>query len=259
MIMKNILLIKIILPVFAGGLLFFSSCKKGNEVIFEKNFTGIYFQKDSIYYSFGITSLEVRNYELQVPVKIMGEPVAMDRTFSVEVIPEKTNAVAGEQYTLLNSFLIKKDSINGYFTINIDRTKVGINGYKLSFRLLEKAGFKPVNESFQSTTIHFNNNVEKPNWKDFQGNAFWPTAMLGVWRSDVYIKFVEYFRAMEQTSPLTYDIMVGLYGKDMINLPSGWPTAYQETLKKYTLIPLYKYYMEQNPLLGVTIPRPAGY
>lgn len=256
--MKNTLLIKFILPVFAVGMLFFNSCKKGGDMIFDKNFTGIYFQQDSVYYSFGVTPLDVQSYDLKVPVKIMGAPAAVDRTFSAEIVVDKTNAVAGEQYSLTNAFVLKKDSINGYISIRLNRAKLGTNDFKVYFKLIEKDGFVPVNESFKTAVVYFNNRVEKPTWKDFSGKPYWPTSQLGVWNPITYIKFIELFRGMEQKAPETYAVMVKNYGKDLAGL-TGWPYDYANSMTKYVSIPLYQYFVEQHPELGVVIPRPSGY
>jgi len=256
--MKNTSLIKLILPAFAVGMLFFNSCKKGEDKIFDKNFTGIYFQQDSVYYSFGVTPLDVQTHNLQVPVTIMGSPADADRTFSAEIITDKTTAVAGEHYSLTNAFVVKKDSINSYITIRINRAKLGTSDFKICFRLVERNGFVPVNEALKTAVVFFNNKVEKPTWKDFSGkNAYWPT-QLGVWNPITYIKFIELFRAMEQKAPETYAVMVKNYSQDLANM-RGWPYDYDNSMIKYTLIPLYQYFVEQHPELGVVVPRPRGY
>ncbi|MBK7097726.1 MAG: DUF4843 domain-containing protein [Sphingobacteriales bacterium] len=60
---------------------------------FDQRFTGIYFEADSINYSFSVTPLEVNKFLLKVPVRIMGVPTASDRVFGAEIITDKTTAV----------------------------------------------------------------------------------------------------------------------------------------------------------------------
>ncbi|AFD06098.1 hypothetical protein Solca_0988 [Solitalea canadensis DSM 3403] len=258
MIMKKTLLLKITLAALAGGILF-NSCEKEEQELFDKDFVGIYFHMDSIYYSFGVTPLDIQSYDLKVPVSIMGKPQHVDRIFSAEVIADKTTAAAGEHYSLTNEFVVKKDSIYGYITMRINRVRLGTNDYKVCFKLLEKNGFVPVNEPYKTAVVHFNNRVEKPNWKDWNNKPTWPTNQLGNWNPLTYIKFIELFRAMEQKAPETYAVMVKLYGKDLEHVTYGWPWDYNQTMIKYTLIPLYQYFVEQHPELGVVIPRPSGY
>jgi len=256
--MKNIFLTRFIFSACAVTMLFFSSCKKGEEITFDKKFTGIYFQTDSLYYSFGVTPLDVQNYTLNVPVKIMGLPASADRTFLAEVVPGKTTAVAGQQYSITEPFVIKKDSINGHIAVKINRAQLGTDDFKILLKLTEKGGFVPVNESFKQTVVFFNNKVERPTWKDFNNKPTWPS-QLGVWNPLTYIKFIELFRGIETKAPETYAIMIQLYGKDLANVTYGWAWDYNNTMTKYVLIPLYQYFVEQNPQLGVVIPRPSGY
>lgn len=258
--MKRIIPIKYLFLSAITGILFITACQKTDYIRYDKDFTGIYFQQDSIYYSFGVTPLEIDHYELKVPIRIMGEPAGEDRTFQVAVIPEKTTAVKGVHYTIGDVFTLSADSINGYIPVNILRNDLGQeNDFKLAFQLKEASGFTPVNELYKSTLIHFNNKVERPTWKDWSGAPTWPTSRLGVWNPLTYIKFIELFRGLEQIVPDTYYSIVASNGPDLIYLQFGWPYDYDATMTKYVLIPLYQYFMEQHTDLGVTIPRPAGY
>lgn len=256
--MKNNLIIKISFFIVMGCL-FLTSCKKSDYLTYDKEFTGIYFQMDSIYYSFGVTPIEISSYELKVPVKIIGQSTASDRTFSVVIKPEKTTAVEGKQYTIAKSFTIKADSINGFIPITILRKDLGTGDFKISLKLMENESFIPVNENFKETLIHFNNRVEPPSWKDWRGNPTWPSYELGAWNPLTYIKFIELFRAIEQKAPATYKNMIDAFGPDLQNVTYGWPYDYNYTMIKYVLIPLYEYFMIEHPDLGVTIPRPPGY
>lgn len=241
---------KSILSVFAIGMIVTSSCKKDEQVIFDKQFTGIYFKTDSIYYSFGVTSLSVQNHEIKIPVAIMGETAATDRTFKVEIIAEKTTAVPGVQYSVTSPFLIRKDSVNSYFTININRAELKGQDFKVGFKLVDENGFSPVNENFKKVVVMFNDKLLMP--------TFWPTSQLGAWSATKHIKYIEIFRTMEQKAPLTYAAIVKDFGIDM-STATAWPFTYNNSMIKYVTIPLYQYFVEQNPGLGITIPRPAGY
>ena len=243
----------------AAGLLFLASCQKTDYITFDPTFTGIYFQEDSIYYSFGVTPLEVHSYDLKVPVRIMGEAAKTDRHFSVTVLPEKTTAVEGVNYTIADSFTLEADSINGYIPVTILRDHLEDDDFKLYLKLEETGDFKPVNEQYKETIIHFNNKVEPPTWKDYAGRPTWPSYQLGSWNPLTYIKFIELFRELEEKAPDSYYAMVALFGPDLKSVTYGWAYDYDYTLKKFVLIPLYQYFMEQHPELGVVIPRPSGY
>lgn len=240
-------------------LLMLASCKKESLVSFDKNFTGIYFETDSINYSFSVTPIEVTNYLLKVPVEIMGAPVSEDRVFKADVIADKSTAVAGTHYTISGDMVIPKDSINGFIPVLINRNSLGTADFTVHFKLVAQNGFEPVNKPNTEIKVVFNNRVEPPTWKDWQGKPTWPDFKLGNWNPLTYIKFIELFRALEQKAPETYEAMVTQFGKDLANVDYGWPWDYDNTMTKYILIPMYQYFVEQNPSLGVTIPRPSGY
>lgn len=246
-------------PILLLAVLFFASCKKDDPVVFDQDFTGIYFQTDSINYSFSVTPLEEQTYLLKVPVQIMGSPKPADRVFAADIIAEKTTAVAGVHYQIEGNLNLPKDSINGYIPVLINRSSLQDKDFRIHFKLTQQNGFSPVNEQFKEAIVVFNNRVEPPQWKDWAGRPTWPTTYLGQWNPLTYVKFIELFRALEDKVPETYTAMVKLYGQDLKNVTSGWPFDYQNTMTKYVLIPLYQYFVEQHPELGVTIPRPRGY
>lgn len=243
-------IIKSILSIFALGMISISSCKKDEPIIFDKQFTGIYFKTDSIYYSFGVASSSVQDHEIDIPVAIMGETADADRTFKVEIIAAKTSAVPDVHYRITTPLLIKKDSVNGSFTIKINRAALGVQDFKLGFKLLNENGFSPVNENFEKVVLMFNNKLLMP--------TFWPTTQLGAWSAVKHIKYIEIFRTMEQKAPLTYAAIIKEHGLDM-SKATAWPFTYGSSMIKYVTIPLYQYFVEQNPGLGITIPKPAGY
>ena len=88
---------KAIKYIFQGGLYLLlglrsGSCEKTTYPEYDTAFSGIYFEEDSIRYSFGVTPLSTSSYIMELPVKIMGTPTKQRRTFQVEVIANKTTA-----------------------------------------------------------------------------------------------------------------------------------------------------------------------
>ena len=66
----------------------FIACNDENYLKFDTNFSGVYFDTDSTTYSFGVTPLDVHEYTLKVPVKIMGAPADVDRPIGFELISD---------------------------------------------------------------------------------------------------------------------------------------------------------------------------
>lgn len=234
------------------------SCSQDYK-LFDKDFMGVYFLKDSIYYSFGVTPIEKKSYDLKVPVRLMGEIASVDRHFSVSVISDKTTAQKGVHYNIQDEMIIPADSINGFIYVTILRDNLKEDDFKLFLKLEDKDKLTPVYEKYKETLIHFNNRVEPPTWKDYWGDPAWPDYELGPWHPLKYIKFIELFRGLEEIVPETYKSMIDRFGPDLENVDFGWPYDYNFTMTKYVLIPLYQYFMEEHPELGVTIPRPSGY
>ena len=99
--------------------------------------------------------------------------------------------------------------------------------------LLEWYDFEPEAEVGTVSIASFNNIVEPPQWKDWSGKVVWPNYKLGVWDPVKWVKFMEYFRAMEQTAPATYKGMVDMYGPNLENVQYGWMDEYNYAATKY--------------------------
>ena len=242
----------------------FYSCNE-NTFTVDTNFkTGIYFSEDSIKYSFGVTPLTVQEHTVNVPVKIMGSPSNQNRLFKIEII-DVGEAVEGKHFQIQESISVLADSINAVVPIKILRQELGTSDFRLRFRLVENDHFVPVNEKYKNAVLYFNNNVDRPNWRDWRGQLVWPSSQLGAakaglgWNPVVYIKFIELFRQMKDLAPDKYNAIVAVHGEDLAVINQSWPYDFNQSLTKYVLIPLYQYYMEQNPQLGEVIPRPSGY
>ena len=78
--MKNIIKSTLFILLFFLSVAGLNSCSSDSLVEADNWKPGIYFKSDSINYSFGVTPLEVKEYTLAIPIKIMGETKSYDRT-----------------------------------------------------------------------------------------------------------------------------------------------------------------------------------
>lgn len=257
--MRNKIIFRLLPSLLMATLLLVVGCKKDKGVSYDQHFTGLYFPEDSLNYSFGVTPLSVHDHIFNIPVEMMGSPAGEDRAFIATVVEDSSTARLGNEYDINGELAVMADSIRGYIPLLIHRDALGDQDYSVVFRLEEKNGFTPVSAPYKSIKIVFNNRVERPTWKDWMGNPTWPDYYLGAWNPLTYVKFIELFRGLEQKVPETYQAMVDLYGPDLANVEYGWPYDYSNTMTKYVTIPLYQYFMEQHPELGVVIPRPSDY
>lgn len=232
------------------------SCGKTDYNTYDPAYSGIYFAEDSVVYSFGVTVLEVTSHVMDLPVRVMGIPTAQKRTFKVEVVGDKTNAKPDVHYVMPTDFVIEADSVNGILPLNILRDSLGDDAYwQVAFRLVASDDFVPERNVGEVIVASFNNIVEPPAWKDWQGRPTWPDYKLGVWQPIKWLKFMEYFRAMEQTVPSTYKAMVEKYGPNLEKVDYGWPSDYDFAVTKYILTPMYDFFAK-HPEYEVVMPKP---
>lgn len=240
---------------------FFFSCSETDYPLFDDSVINIYFSRDSMNYSFGITPLTTVERVVELPVKIIGLPSKTARAFTIEVVADKTNAQENVHYTLPDNFEIAPDSVNGIVPVTILREQLGDTEWQLSIRLVGNRNFTPApgvdKEMGAEATITFNNIITKPNWVNWQGKPDWPTFKLGSWNPKVYVLFMEYFHRLKDKAPMTYRRMVEKYGENLDNGKySGWDWDYDYTLTKYILIPMYEYIREHPELGAVDFPNP---
>lgn len=233
--------------ILCGGML---ACQEEDYKMFDTSQSGIYFTADSMVYSFGVSVLEVTSKIMELPIKIMGMPVDKDRSFKVEVVPEKTTAIADVHYSLPTEFVIQADSVNGVLPLTILRSSLGEEAWQVAFRLIETGDFTPVTGMQTVCVASFNNIVSPPEWKNYAGEVVWPDYYLGIWDPVKWVKFMEYFRLMETTVPATYKGMVEMYGPDLENVSYGWPSEYNYAVTKYILTPLYDFFAANPELLA---------
>lgn len=228
------------------------SCEEEALFFEEESQAGVYFQTDSIVYSFGVTPFEIKDHTLQIPLKIIGTPSNNARAVKVKVDEERTTAIYPAHYEVSDASIVLADSVNGYLDLKINRETLGEEEFKVTIELQENEFFKPVNETYKRVVVYFNNQVNRPTWNS------WPISRLGTWDPMKYIKFIELFREMETVAPSTYNAIVAEFGPDLKNMAS-WPWNYTYSMEKYVLVPLYRYFMVDHPELGITVPKPASY
>ena len=144
---------KAIKYIFQGGLylllgLLSVSCEKTTYPEYDTAFSGIYFEEDSIRYSFGVTPLSTSSYIMELPVKIMGTPTKQRRTFQVEVIANKTTAEVNVHYKMPAECVIEADSVKGILPLEVLRNDLGdTDSYQVTFKLKKTETFTPVSEA----------------------------------------------------------------------------------------------------------------
>lgn len=239
-----------------------TSCTDDDYLRYDVSHNGVYFTKDSLNYTFGVTPLDVKSYEYRIPLKIMGGLSDEEREVAFEVIADSTTAVEGIHYEL-GKAVIKPDSIEGYIPVKILRDnlegnyKDGYEYYNLCITLVGNKHFTPTLDSLsQIRTLQFTNAVVEPDWLNYKNEKVWrpgnPHSKLGEWHPYKYIMLAEYFKKVKDVLPETYKKMVGYYGgENLERVPYGDFYPYLHIMQKYVLYPLYLYFNDAENLKAI--------
>lgn len=243
--------------LMAVGLL--SSCSETDYMVYDTNYSGLYFTTDTLRYSFGVTPANVRTWEYRIPVSLMGKPENVDRIFSYRVA-EGTTAAEGVQYTI-GMPVILADSINGYIPVILNRDELAGNyedgyvRYRLVFDLVADDVFIPtLSGADNRCVLEFDNAVERPEWLNADGEKVWYDKQWGIWHPLKLIKMVEYFHAMEDVVPETYKKMVATFGENLETVQYGDFYPYKTVMNKYVFKPMFDYFSapeNYNEIIGL--------
>ena len=163
-----------------------SSCSETDYPVFDDSVIDIYFNKDSINYSFGVVTLGITEHTIDIPVKIIGAPIDEDRSFSVEVISGRSNAKSPDQYTIPATLVLPADSVNCTLPVTIYRNALDTLQWAVAFRLIANEYFTPTSEQEEEISneaiVTFNNIVSMSYSWTFSGK--WrklPRQPIGIW------------------------------------------------------------------------------
>ncbi len=236
---------KTLAAVILPATMLFSSCNE-EYLVFDTSNPGIYFTKETLNYSFGVTPVEVKRYTYKVPVRIMAGLSKVKRPIGYVVNPDLTTAVEGLHYEF-GEAVIEPDSINGYIPVTFFRENLegtyatGYTRYDLCLELVDNGHFAPTLDAAQHTRVlTFDNAIEQPEWYTAHGNKKWPEAF-GSWHPFTFIKIIEYFHELENILPETYEKIVNDFGENLENIPYGDYNAYAVIFRKYIIQPLYTF------------------
>ena len=224
----------------------------GNDYMeYDSSLRGIYFTRDTLEYSFGVTPVEIQTHVLKVPFRTMGIVTQTDRAVSFEIVTDSTTATEGVQFTL-GEAVIEAGQTEGYIPVTLLRSGLegtyatGYHRYRLGLRLRANENFTPtLNSRDQLRVVCFDNAVEQPSWLGRDNEKIWPAYSLGQWHPYKLIKMVELFHGLEATMPETYQRIADLYGENLESIPYGDPYIFKTIFNKYIFKPMYDYF--SNP------------
>ncbi len=242
------------------------SCSETDYITYDSNANGIYFNHDTLIFSFSVLPVDSVTHIINVPVKVMGTVTDHPRTFAYNVecqmpsdslqklvfVPENkdfTWADNGVQYTLPQEVVIPAGKTEGNIPVTIHRSKLagdysnGYTHYRIIIRLAANENFTPtLSEKDQFRVLQFDNAIEQPAWYNAYGDKVWYKPELGEWHPYKLIKLVEYFHDVKNTLPESYAKMVALYGENLENVPYGDFHVYRTIFRKYIYSRMYQHF-----------------
>ena len=235
-----------------------TACSETEYLKFDESHNGVYFTQDKLKYSFSVTDDSIRTYLFKMPIQIMGRTSTAEREVAYRVNPDSTDAIAGVHYEL-GKAVIAPDSITGYIPVTILRDKLegsyveGYKTYRLYIELVENEYFIPTLDTLsQARLLQFDNAIDTPEWLDYKGDKIWregnPHPDLGSWHPYTFMKLVEQFHTIEHEENMyeTYQKMVIYYGgENLERVPYASFHPYTHIMRKYVLMPLYKYFSSE--------------
>ncbi len=253
-----------ILMLIASPML--TSCTDDDYITYSSDENGIYFNHDTLVFSFSVLPVDTLTHVINVPVKVMGTLSDQPRTFAYSVERQMPNdslqkliympehdqfvwAEEGAQYTVPAEVVIPAGQTEGVIPITIYRSRLegnyseGYKHYRLVIRLAENQNFTPtLSESDQIRIVEFDNAIDQPAWYDAYGDKVWYKPELGEWHPYKLIKLVEYFHDVKDVLPETYTKMVALYGENLENVPYGDFHVYRTIFRKYIYSRMYEHF-----------------
>ncbi|RFS21771.1 DUF4843 domain-containing protein [Chitinophaga silvatica] len=193
-----------------------SSCKKSDELMYNRQDSYIYFtlpfklnqynvelaeRVDSISYSFAFDLPNTNQYTFKVPVSITGTTQAKDRSFNIEIDKENTTAVENIDYVPFSTTqVVRAGRVSDTIYIKVNKTLALSTSYKqLVLKLHSGTDFQLGAKEYQSAKISFTDILEQPKW--------WKTwqTVFGTYSKEKYKLWINLYKKGVDPSPDVYD------------------------------------------------------
>jgi hypothetical protein len=158
--------------LFVGLMAFsitFLGCKKDELQPFKAN-SAINFAKienlNSVTYSF--MANPTNEYIQEIPVLIMGDSSAVDRTFNVEVVKDSNTTAQPAQYEIIGG-LVEAGKFTGKLKIKLLNSKaLDTETVSVKVKLVDSKDFKAGNIETSDFTVKWTNQIVLPSWTYFR-------------------------------------------------------------------------------------------
>lgn len=237
--------------------LFFAACTDNEPLLYDAGQKdAVYFQAnketDSLYYNFGLRTIE--SHQIKIPVYLMGLPRSQDREIQIELENDKyadpqAGVIPAEEgyYNLPQSIVLKADSVMTHIPVTLLRHQdLRQNRAVVTIHLVEGVDFDV--RGYSEYTLVFDDLAPPtPPWWDV-----WTYGQFSRMKGEL---FFEFFREMQQESPVLYDQIVDRWGEFLEIEPNTFGDnplyTYRIAFGLHVHTKMYHYFQE-HPELGIT-------
>ncbi len=243
--------IKMILPVFILSLML-AACEHDYLAYDTQLKDGIYFvEGDSVNFQFGLNTEKDVVYRLVIGV--LGIPSEQNRTYRLELDPERTTAREGVHFDFDKEMIVKAGDVSDTINVVFHRYSdplLTTQAFHIFFRLVENELFRPVVTPEFRFEMSDKEIPEPDNWR-------YTNRFFGPYSQGLYLRILGQYHALAETMPGYYERMKQQMGENLENL-HGMPAQFSSIMYKYVLLPVWEYYQE-NPDPKVNMPDPRDY
>lgn len=180
-----------------GGMFLLCGCEKEELIRFDNTNTSVSFRTKETIYSF-MTKPDAEKDTVKVVVNVMGMPVAYDRSFAVEVLPEKTTADS-KNYKILKAE-VKAMELEGVLWVEIhNQESLRETVDSLHLRIVDSKDFQVGDINASTNLITWTAKIVPPiTWRVM---AFW---FCTIYSEEVYQRIIEFTGLVEINATYSY-------------------------------------------------------
>ena len=144
----------------------FTACEDNTDGFYD-NIPRIYFNADSLNYSFGDQLAEYTRHTFYYPVKMLGMKATHEMKYKIEVDEAQSTAQKDIHYVALQEeYSLLPDSVNAYFPIELIRDKMPDTdtSFRLALKLVANDEFQTGITESLTAVLTMNNYLEEPAW-----------------------------------------------------------------------------------------------
>ena len=186
------------------AIIVFASCQKKDIGRFDTVTDYIYFdipyqlnkygeqtdyRLDSLFYSFALDNIDVKDTVINVVVKIVGVPVDEDRAYTVELVQDETTATNEDWNAgILNKRFIPAGAITDTIHIRVRRNEIlQDEWHQITLKIVPNENFQEGYADLQSVRVTFSDILVEPDWWSTFSRVFGP------FYREVYLEWINLY------------------------------------------------------------------